>query len=201
MKSTVDMKASLLASRWPVLLAVVSLLFLVSCSTVSNQVDRYEENYNQEYGAAIQEQNHPGLIHYEDEYVLMNLMLQPKAAMAFQIMNKTSGTITIVWANVLYDVPRTGLIEAIPSGSLTSVIPPRLGIQNRFSPSQPLSLFPEDYEVSGRMANGSQFAYQQFTVRMPIRMDATGETKVYLFVYTYHPEQGIFSGACNRVDG
>jgi hypothetical protein len=180
---------------------MVSLVFIVSCSTVSNQVDRYESNYQQEYGAAIQEQKNPGLIHYEDEYVVMNLAMLPKADMAFQIMNKTNGTITIVWANVMYDVPRTGLIEAVPSGSLTSVIPAQRGIQNKFSPNQPLSLFPEDYETSGRMANGTQFAYQQFTVRMPIRMDATGETKLYLFVYTFHPVQGTFSGACNRVGG
>jgi hypothetical protein len=200
------MKASLQVhsrsgNRWIVLLAIVGLLILVSCSTVSNQVDRYEDNYIQEYGAGMQDQDNPGLIHYEDEYVLMNLMMQPNADMAFQIMNKTAGTITINWSDVMYDVPRTGLIEAIPSGSLTSVIPARRGIQNKFSPNQPLSLFPEDYEVSGRMDNGTQFAYQQFTVRMPIRMDATGDTKVYLFVYTYHPGQGIFSGACNRVDG
>jgi hypothetical protein len=201
MKCSLCIEAIRSKKRWTVLLAKVGLLVLVSCSTVSNQVDRYEENYNQEYGAAIQDQNNPGLIHYEDEYVLMNLMLQPKAAMAFQILNKTGGTITIVWANVMYDVPRTGLIEAIPSGNLISVIQPQQGIQNRFSPSQPLSLFPEDYEVSGRMANGVKFAYQQFTVRMPIRMDATGETKVYLFVYTYQPAEGMFSGACNRVDG
>jgi hypothetical protein len=188
-------------NRWIVLLAIVGLLILVSCSTVSNQVDRYEDNYIQEYGAGMQDQDNPGLIHYEDEYVVMNLMMQPNADMAFQIMNKTTGTITINWSDVMYDVPRTGLIEAIPSGSLTSVIPARRGIQNKFSPNQPLSLFPEDYEVSGRMDNGTQFAYQQFTVRMPIRMDATGDTKVYLFVYTYHPGQGIFSGACNRVDG
>jgi hypothetical protein len=200
------MKASLQVhsrsgNRWIVLLAIVGLLILVSCSTVSNQVDRYEDNYIQEYGAGMQDQDNPGLIHYEDEYVVMNLMMQPNADMAFQIMNKTTGTITINWSDVMYDVPRTGLIEAIPSGSLTSVIPARRGIQNKFSPNQPLSLFPEDYEVSGRMDNGTQFAYQQFTVRMPIRMDATGDTKVYLFVYTYHPGQGIFSGACNRVDG
>jgi hypothetical protein len=200
------MKASLQVhsrsgNRWIVLLAIVGLLILVSCSTVSNQVDRYEDNYIQEYGAGMQDQDNPGLIHYEDEYVLMNLMMQPNADMAFQIMNKTAGTITINWSDVMYDVPRTGLIEAIPSGSLTSVIPARRGIQNKFSPNQPLSLFPEDYETSGRMANGTQFAYQQFTVRMPIRMDATGDTKIYLFVYTYHPGQGIFSGACNRVDG
>jgi hypothetical protein len=200
MKALLQLQASRSDNRLTVLLAMVCLLFLVSCSTVSNQVDRYEENYNQEYGAAMQDQDNPGLIHYEDEYVLMNLMLQPNAAMAFQIMNKTGGTITIVWANVMYDVPRTGLIEAIPSGSLTSVIPPQRGIQNRFSPNQPLSLFPEDYEVSGRSADGTQYAYQQFTVRMPIRMDATGETKLYLFVYASNPYQGIFSGACNRVD-
>jgi hypothetical protein len=180
---------------------MVSILFLVSCSAVSNQVDRYEDNYVQEYGAGMQDQDNPGLIHYEDEYVLMNLALLPKADMVFQIMNKTNGTITINWSDVMYDVPRTGLVQAVPSGSLTSVIPAQRGIQNKFSPYQPLSLFPEDYETSGRMANGTQFAYQQFTVRMPIRMDATGERKVYLFVYTYHPEQGIFSGACNRVDG
>jgi len=201
MKCSLEIEAIQSKNRWTVLLVTVGLLLLASCSTVSNQVDRYEENYNQEYGAAIQDQNNPGLIHYEDEYVLMNLMLQPKAAMAFQILNKTGGTVTIVWSDVMYDVPRTGLIEAIPSGNLTSVIPPQKGIQNRFSPNQPLSLFPEDYEVSGRSANGTQYAYQQFTVRMPIRMDATGETVLYLFVYTYHPEQGIFSGACNRVGG
>jgi hypothetical protein len=201
MKCSFEAEAFRLENRWNILLAMVSILFLVSCSAVSNQVDRYEDNYIQEYGAGMQDQDNPGLIHYEDEYVLMNLAMQPNADMAFQIMNKTTGAITIVWANVMYDVPRTGLIEAIPSGSLTSVIPARRGIQNKFSPNQPLSLFPEDYETSGRMANGTQFAYQQFTVRMPILMGATGETKVYLFVYTYHPGQGIFSGACNRVDG
>jgi hypothetical protein len=188
-------------NRWTVLLAMVSLLFLVSCSTVSNRVDRYESNYQHEYGAALQEQDNPGLIRYEDEYVLMNLALLAKGDMAFQIMNKTGGTITIDWADVMYDVPRTGLLQAIPSGSMTSVIPAQRGIQDRFSPYQPLSLFPEDYEVSGRSSDGAQYAYQQFTVRMPIRMDATGEKKIYLFVYTYHPGQGIFSGACNRVDG
>ncbi len=188
-------------NRWTVLIGILGLLFLVSCSTVSNRVDRYESNYQQEYGAALQEQDNPGLIHYEDEYVLMNLALLAKGDMAFQILNKTSGTITINWADVLYDVPRTGLLQAIPSGSMTSVIPAQLGIQDRFSPYQPLSLFPEDYEVSGRSTDGAQYAYQQFTVRMPIRLDATGEKKIYLFVYTYHPGQGIFSGACNRVDG
>jgi hypothetical protein len=201
MKCSFEVEAFRSKNRWIVLLALVSLVYIVSCTTVSNQVDRYESNYQQEYGAAMQDEDNPGLIHYEDEYVVMNLAMLPKAVMAFQIMNKTSGTITIVWANVMYDVPRTGLVQAVPSGSLTSVIPAQRGIQNRFSPNQPLSLFPEDYETSGRMANGTQFAYQQFTVRMPIRMDATGETKIYLFVYTYHPGQGIFSGACNRVDG
>jgi len=188
-------------NRLTVLLSMVSLLLLVSCSTVSNRVDRYESNYQHEYGAALQEQDNPGLIRYEDEYVLMNLALLAKGDMAFQIMNKTSGTITINWADVMYDVPRTGLLQAIPSGSMTSVIPAQRGIQDRFSPYQPLSLFPEDYEVSGRSSDGAQYAYQQFTVRMPILMDATGEKKIYLFVYTYHPGQGIFSGACNRVDG
>ena len=201
MKCSFEFEAFRSNNRWIVLLAMVSLFSLVSCTTVSNQVDRYESNYQQEYGAAMQDQDNPGLIHYEDEYVLMNLQLLPKAHMAFQILNKTGGTITIVWANVMYDVPRTGLVQAVPSGSLISVIPSRQGIQNKFSPYQPLSLFPEDYETSGRMADGTQYAYQQFTVRMPIRMDATAETKLYLFVYTYHPEEGIFSGACNRVDG
>jgi hypothetical protein len=120
MKCSFEFEAFRSNNRWIVVLAMASLVFIVSCTTVSNQVDRYESNYQQEYGAAIQDQNNPGLIHYEDEYVLMNLMLQPKAAMAFQILNKTGGSITIVWANVMYDVPRTGLIEAIPSGSLTS---------------------------------------------------------------------------------
>jgi hypothetical protein len=201
MKGSLHRQASQSGSLWTVLLAMVSLLLLVSCSTVSNRVDRYESNYQHEYGAALQEQDNPGLIRYEDEYVLMNLALLAKGDMAFQIMNKTSGTITINWADVMYDVPRTGLLQAIPSGSMTTVIPAQRGIQDRFSPYQPLSLFPEDYEVSGRSSDGAQYAYQQFTVRMPIRMDATGEKKIYLFVYTYHPGQGIFSGACNRVDG
>ena len=71
MKGSLHRQASRSGSLWTVLLAMVGLLFLISCSAVSNQVDRYEENYNQEYGAALQDQDNPGLIHYEDEYVLI----------------------------------------------------------------------------------------------------------------------------------
>ncbi len=187
-------------SGWPVFFTAFGLLFFISCSTVSNQVDRYEENYNQEYGAAIQDQNNPGLIHCEDEYVLMNLMLQPKGAMAFQIMNKTDGGITINWNNVMYDVPRTGLVQAVSAGVQVLMIPPKKGVQTSFTPYQPLSLFPEDYEVSGRNPDGTPFAYQGFSVRMPMHFEAIGGQRLYVFVYSYSPAQGYLSGACNSLN-
>lgn len=200
MKASLQIQALRSGNRWVVFCAVLCLHFLVSCSAVSNQVDRYESNYQQEYGAAIQDQNNPGLIHCEDEYVLMNLVLQPKGAMAFQIMNKTDGGITINWNEVMYDVPRTGLVQAVSAGAQVLMIPPKKGVQTSFTPYQPLSLFPEDYEVSGRNPDGTHFAYQGFSVRMPMQVETVGGRKLYVFVYSYSPGQGFLSGACNSLN-
>ena len=51
-------------------------MFLVSCTTVSNRVDRYESNYRYEYGAAEQDRKHPGAVHCDDEFVAMDLAMR-----------------------------------------------------------------------------------------------------------------------------
>ncbi len=131
---------------------------------------------------------------------MMILAMLDGANMDFQITNKTNGGITVRWLDVLYEVPKMGPMGAVPEGSDTSVIPAQGHSRNRFTPSKPLSLFSIDSEESGKMDDRTLYSMDQVIVRMPIRMDAPGETKIYVFTYTYKPYTVNFSGVCNRMN-
>jgi hypothetical protein len=183
-------------NRLTVLLAMVSLLFLVSCTTVSNRVDRYESNYQHEYGPAEQARKHPGVIHCEDEYVVMDLAMRDlKFNMDFQIANKTGGNVSINWLSVLFELPKGGSTGAVPEGGDATVVPARGQLRNRFAPDQPLSLFGTDSEES-QATLGSVYADDRIVIRVPVLMEATGETKIYLFTYTYRSGRVDLSGDC-----
>jgi hypothetical protein len=187
-------------NQWIVFCAVVCLHFLVSCSAVSNQVDRYESNYQQEYGAAEQAQKHPGVIRCEDEYVLMFLgMRDVQFNMDFQIQNKTGGSVSINWLSVLFELPKGATTGAVPESGDTSVIPARGQSRSRFAPDQPLSLFGIDSEES-KASLGNVYADDRIVIRVPVLMEATGESKTYLFTYTYRSGRVDLSGDCARMN-
>jgi hypothetical protein len=187
-------------NRLTVLLAMVSLLLLVSCTTVSNRVDRYESNYQHEYGPAEQAQKHPGVIRCEDEYVLMFLgMRDVQFNMDFQIQNKTGGSVSINWLSVLFELPKGATTGAVPESGDTSVIPARGQSRSRFAPDQPLSLFGIDSEES-KASLGNVYADDRIVIRVPVLMEATGESKTYLFTYTYRSGRVDLSGDCARMN-
>jgi hypothetical protein len=187
-------------NRLTVLLAMVSLLLLDSCTTVSNRVDRYESNYQHEYGAVEQSRKNPGVAHCEDEYVAMDLaMLDLKFSMDFRIANKTGGSASINWLSVLFELPKGGSTGAVPEGTDTTVVPARGQLRYRFAPDQPVSLFAIDSEES-QATLGSVYADDRIVIRVPVRMDATGETKIYLFTYTYRSGRVDLSGDCARMN-
>jgi hypothetical protein len=186
--------------RLTVLLAMVSLIFLVSCTTVSNRVDRYESNYQHEYGPAEQAKKHPGVIHCEDEYVVMDLAMRDfKFNMDFQIANKTGGSVSINWLSVLFELPKGGSTGAVPEGGDATVVPARGKLRYRFAPDQQLSLFGTDSEES-QAKPGSAYADDRIVIRVPVLMETTGETKIYLFTYTYRSGRVDLSGDCARMN-
>lgn len=187
-------------NRWTVLLAMASLLFLVSCSTVSNRVDRYESHYQQEYGPAEEAWKNPGVIHCEDEYVVMDLAMRDfKFNMDFQIANKTGGSVSISWLSVLFELPKGGSSGTVPEGADTAVVPARGQSRYRFAPDQTNSLFGIDSEES-QATLGSVYADDRIVIRVPVLMEETGETKIYLFTYTYRSGRVDLSGDCARMN-
>lgn len=178
----------------------MSLLFLVSCTTVSNRVDRYESNYQHEYGPAEQVEKHPGVIHCEDEYVVLDLSMRDfKFNMDFQISNKTGGSVSINWLSVLFELPKGGSTGAVPEGTDTTVVPARGQARYRFAPDQPISLFGIDSEES-QATLGNVYADERIVIRLPVLMEATGETKIYLFTYIYRSGRVDLSGDCARMN-
>ncbi|MGE5855465.1 MAG: hypothetical protein ACM34C_02785 [Syntrophaceae bacterium] len=163
---------------------------------MSNRVDRYESNYQHEYGAVEQSRTNPGLAHCEDEYVAMDLaMLDLKFSMDFRIVNKTGGAVTVNWLSVLFELPKGQSTGAVPEGTDTTVVPARGQARYRFAPDEPISLFGIDSEES-QATLGNVYADDRIVIRVPLLMEATGETKIYLFTYTYRSGRVDLSGDC-----
>lgn len=186
--------------RWSVILAAIGLMFLVSCTTVSNRVDRYESNYRYEYGAAEQDQKHPGVVHCEDELVVMDLAMRDfRFDMDFRLTNKTGGSVTVNWLSVLFELPKGQSTGAVSEGGDTTVVPARGQARARFAPEQDMSLFGIDSEESG--ASGQYlYADDRIVIRVPVQMGTTGETKIYLFTYKYRSGVVDLSGDCARMN-
>ncbi len=186
--------------RWPVILAAIGLLSLVSCTTVSNRVDRYESNYRYEYGAAEQDRKHPGVIHCEDEFVAMDLAMRDfRFNMDFRVTNRTGGPVTVNWLSVLFEMPKGQSTGAVSEGGDTTVVPARGQAQARFAPEQDVSLFGIGSEES-RASMGDVYADNRIVIRVPVHVGATGETKIYLFTYKYRSGVVDLSGDCARMN-
>ena len=200
MKDSCPISSAWSSHRWPVAFAILSILFFVSCTTVSNRVDRYESNYQQEYGPAEEARKNPGVIRCEDEYVVLDLAMRDlKFNMDVQISNKTGGSVSINWLSVLFELPKGGSTGAVPEGGDTTVVPVRGQLRYQFAPDQPISLFGIDSEES-QATLGSVYADDRIVIRVPVLMEATGETKIYLFTYTYRSGRVDLSGDCARMN-
>jgi hypothetical protein len=179
---------------------MVSLLSLVSCTTVSNRMDRYESNYQQEYGATEQNRKHPGIIHCEDEYVAMDLVMQDvNLDMDMRIANKTGGSVSINWLAVLFELPKGQSAGTVPEGGNSTAIPAKSRSRSRFTPDQPLSLFAIDSEESQAQL-GSAYTDDRVVIRVPVLVESIGDTKIYLFTYKYRSGIVDLSGDCARMN-
>lgn len=186
--------------RWPVMLAAMGLLFLISCTTVSNRVDRYESNYRYEYGAAEQDRKHPGVVHCEDEFVTMDLAMRDfRFNMDFRVTNKTVGPVTVNWLSVLFELPKGQSTGVVPEGGDTTVVAARGEARSRFAPEQDVSLFGIGSEESAAMP-GNTYADDRIVIRVPVQVGTTGETKIYLFTYEYRSGVVDLSGDCARMN-
>jgi hypothetical protein len=187
-------------SRWPVLFALHGILCLCSCTAVDNRLDRYESNYQHEYAATIQDQNNPGVIHCEDEYVAMDLVMRDvKLDMDIRIVNRTGGSVSISWPAVLFELAKGPSAGTVPEGGNVTVIPAMGQSRNRVTPDRSLSLFAIDAEES-QAHLGSTYADNRVVIRVPVQVEAIGETKIYLFTYKYRSGIVDLSGDCARMN-
>jgi hypothetical protein len=186
--------------RWSAVSMMFCLLFLLSCTSVSNRVDRYESNYQHEYAATIQDRNNPGMIHCEDEYVVMDLVLRDvNLDMDIRIVNRTGSSISINWLTVLFELAKGPSAGTVPESGNVTVIPAMGQSRNRFTPDQSLSLFAIDAEESQAQL-GSTYADNRVVIRVPVQVEAIGDTKIYLFTYKYRSGIVDLSGDCARMN-
>jgi len=122
----------------------------------------------------------PGSLHVADAFIDITFTVISEQEINFRLQNKTGSPITIRWDEVLCKFPTGAVLQLINSGNGTdTVVQPMSVLTDSLSPLGPIPYLAD--EDDWRDADGSIDFEQEFSVEMPLYIDAAGGRKDYTF--------------------
>ena len=160
------------------LFLVFTIMTLNACGA-TQQFTMWE---NQQHSAAQNPPGPPVSLHVADAFIDITFTVISEQEINFRLQNKTSGRITIRWDEVLCKFPTGAVMQLINSGNGTdTVVQPMSVLTDSLSPLGPIPYLAD--EDKWRDANGSIDFEQEFSVEMPLYIDAAGGRKDYTFSF------------------
>ncbi|MCX5826439.1 MAG: hypothetical protein NTV58_00325 [Deltaproteobacteria bacterium] len=124
----------------------------------------------------------PGNLHVSDEFIDITFTVISEQEINFRLQNKTSGRITIHWDEVLCKFPTGAVMQLINSGNGTDTdVQPMSVLTDSLSPLGPIPYLAD--EDDWRDADDSIDFEQEFSIEMPLYIDASGGKKDYTFTF------------------
>jgi hypothetical protein len=160
-------------------LIVMILSVILSACGSAQQFTMWE---NRQQSAPQSSTGPPGGLHVADEFIDITFTVISEQEINFRLQNKTSGPITIRWDEVLCKFPTGAIMQLINSGNGTdTVVQPMSVLTDSLSPLGPIPYLAD--EDDWRDADGSIDFEQEFSVEMPLYIDAAGGKKDYTFTF------------------
>jgi hypothetical protein len=158
------------------------LVFIVIALNACGTVDQFTMWENQQQSASQSSPGLPGNLHFSDEFIDISFTVISEKAINFRLRNKTTGPITIRWDEVLCKFPTGAVMQLINDGNGTdTVVQPMSVLTDSLSPLGPIPYLAD--EDDWRNADGSIDFEQEFSVEMPLYIDAAGGRKDYTFSF------------------
>ena len=158
------------------------LLFIILALNACGSVQQFTMWETQQQSAPQSSPGLPGDLHVSDEFIDITFTVISEKEINFRLRNKTSGPITIHWDEVLCKFPIGAVTQLINSGNGTdTVVQPMSVLTDSLSPLGPIPYLAD--EDDWRNADGSIDFEQEFSVEMPLYIDAAGGKKDYTFTF------------------
>jgi len=161
-----------------VFIIMVMSLTLNACGS-AQQFTMWE---NRQQSAGQSTPGPPGTLHVADAFIDITFTVISEQEINFRLQNKTGSPITIRWDEVLCKFPTGAVLQLINSGNGTdTVVKPMSVLTDSLSPLGPIPYLAD--EDDWRDADGSTDFEQEFSVEMPLYIDAAGGRKDYTFTF------------------
>lgn len=137
---------------------------------------------NQQQNASQSPPGPPGTLHVADAFIDITFTVISEQEINFRLQNKTSSRITIQWDEVWCKFPTGAVMQLINSGNGTdTVVQPMSVLTDSLSPLGRIPYLAD--EDDWRDADGSIDFEQEFSVEIPLYIDAAGGRKDYTFSF------------------
>jgi hypothetical protein len=147
-----------------------------ACGTM-DQFTRWE---NQQQSTSQSSPALPGDLHLSDDFIDISFTVISEKEINFRLRNKTGAPITIRWDRVLCKFPNGTVMQLINEGNgKDTVVQPLSVLTDSLSPLGPIPYLAD--EDDWRNADGFIDFEQEFSVEMPLYIDAAGGRKDYSF--------------------
>jgi|GEM_PF-2878079 len=121
-----------------------------------------------------------GAAGYADDMIEMTFTVVGEKEVRFRLQNKTDGRITLHWGEVSFRFPSGEILPVVPGGEDgVTVVPAASALSGNFSAVGSVSYLAD--EDKWKDPDDSIDAQQEFSIDMPLEIEAIGGKKDYSF--------------------